>query len=181
MRTAIQPTRATDYPQWYQEVIIAADLAQVSPVRGCMIINPWGYAIWERIQRILDDEIKRKGHENIYCPLLIPLSHIEREAEHIDGFAKECAVVTHTKLKKGANGTGPCISARRATGHTPHLRNGNWSRLRATYSVTPRPTPIDESMGKHHAMGNAHENVSTDIRVFMARGTYCACKRRRST
>ena len=65
MRTAIQPTRATDYPQWYQEVIIAADLAQVSPVRGCMIINPWGYAIWERIQRILDDEIKRKGHENI--------------------------------------------------------------------------------------------------------------------
>jgi prolyl-tRNA synthetase len=104
MRTAIQPTRATDYPQWYQEVIIAADLAQVSPVRGCMIINPWGYAIWERIQRILDDEIKRKGHENIYCPLLIPLSHIEREAEHIDGFAKECAVVTHTKLKKGDNG-----------------------------------------------------------------------------
>lgn len=104
MRTAIQPTRAEDYPQWYQEVIIAADLAQVAQVRGCMIINPWGYAIWERMQRILDDEIKRKGHENIYCPLLIPLSHIEREAEHIDGFAKECAVVTHSKLKKGENG-----------------------------------------------------------------------------
>ncbi len=104
MKTAISPTRSENYPQWYQEVIIAADLAQVASVRGCMIINPWGYAIWEKIQRILDDEIKARGHENIYCPLLIPLSHIEREAEHIEGFAKECAVVTHSKLQKAENG-----------------------------------------------------------------------------
>ena len=99
MKTAISPTRSENYPQWYQEVIIAADLAQVASVRGCMIINPWGYAIWEKIQRILDDEIKARGHENIYCPLLIPLSHIEREAEHIEGFAKECAVVTQIWLR----------------------------------------------------------------------------------
>jgi len=104
MQTAITPTRKDNYPQWYQEVIIAADLAQLSPVRGCMIINPWGYAIWEKIQRNLDDEIKARDHENIYCPLLMPLSHIERESEHIDGFAKECAVVTHSKLKKNDDG-----------------------------------------------------------------------------
>ncbi|MEC8882605.1 MAG: proline--tRNA ligase [Pseudomonadota bacterium] len=96
--------RKENYPQWYQEVIIAADLAQPSNVRGCMTINPWGYALWELIQKKLDDEIKKRGHENIYCPLLIPLSHIEKEADHIDGFAKECAVVTHSKLAKNSDG-----------------------------------------------------------------------------
>ena len=104
MKTAITPTRAEDYPEWYQQVIKAAELAEVSPVRGCMIIKPWGYAIWENIQRILDDALKATGHKNLYFPLLIPASFLEKEAEHIDGFAKECAVVTHTRLAKNEAG-----------------------------------------------------------------------------
>lgn len=91
-------TRAQNYPDWYQEVITAADMAENSSVRGCMVIKPWGYGIWERIRDILDRKIKDTGHENAYFPLFIPLSLFEKEAAHIDGFAKEMAMVTHTKL-----------------------------------------------------------------------------------
>ncbi len=103
-RTAITPTRAEDYAQWYQQVIKAAELAETSSVRGCMVIKPWGYGIWENMQAILDQRIKALGHSNIYCPLFIPLSHLQREAEHVEGFAKECAVVTHHRLEKNADG-----------------------------------------------------------------------------
>ena len=103
-KTAISPTRAENYPDWYQEVVKAADLAENSPVRGCMIIKPWGYAIWERIQAILDGMLKETGHVNAYFPLLIPLNFMEKEAEHVEGFAKECAVVTHHRLKAGEDG-----------------------------------------------------------------------------
>ena len=97
-KTAIVPTRTENYPQWYQEVIKAADLAEISPVRGCMVIKPWGYGLWENIQRVLDARFKATGHKNSYFPLFIPLSFLQREADHIDGFAKECAVVTHHSL-----------------------------------------------------------------------------------
>ncbi len=99
-KTAITPTRSENYPEWYQQVINAADLAENSPVRGCMIIKPWGYAIWENIQRILDDKFKETDHVNAYFPLLIPLSLLEKEAGHVEGFAKECAVVTHSRLEE---------------------------------------------------------------------------------
>lgn len=98
-KSAIAPRREEDYPEWYQQVIKAADMAENSPVRGCMAIKPWGYGIWENIQRQLDDRIKETGHENAYFPLFIPLSYFEKEAAHIDGFAKECAVVTHHRLE----------------------------------------------------------------------------------
>lgn len=98
-KTAINPTRIQDYPEWYQQVINAADLAENSPVRGCMVIKPWGYALWENIQADLDRRFKATGHVNAYFPLLIPLSYLEKEAKHVDGFAKECAVVTHHRLK----------------------------------------------------------------------------------
>lgn len=98
-RTAISPTRAENYPEWYQKVIDASELAENSPVRGCMVIKPWGYAIWEHMQEILDEAFKRTGHVNAYFPLLIPLSYLEKEASHVDGFAKECAIVTHTRLQ----------------------------------------------------------------------------------
>ncbi|MBU0993590.1 MAG: proline--tRNA ligase [Proteobacteria bacterium] len=101
---AITPTREEDYPQWYQQVIKAADLAENSPVRGCMVIKPWGYAIWENIVRNLDHLFKETGVKNAYFPLFIPLSFLEKEAEHVEGFAKECAVVTHHKLEKGPEG-----------------------------------------------------------------------------
>jgi len=103
-KTAITPTRDENFPEWYQNVIKAADMSENSPVRGCMVIKPYGYALWENIQRALDDKIKEEGVQNAYFPLLIPLSFISREAEHIDGFAKECAVVTHHRLEKGPNG-----------------------------------------------------------------------------
>ena len=102
-RSAIEPTREQNFADWYQQVIKASELAENSPTRGCMTIKPWGYAIWERMQRLLDDQIKACDVENIYCPLLIPLSFFNKEAGHVDGFATECAVVTHHRLvKEGA-------------------------------------------------------------------------------
>lgn len=103
-KTAVTPTRAEDYPEWYQQVIKVADLAEHSPVRGCMVIKPWGYALWENIQRILDRRFKETGHQNAYFPLFIPLSYLEKEAKHVEGFAKECAVVTHHRLVQGKDG-----------------------------------------------------------------------------
>jgi prolyl-tRNA synthetase len=96
---ALKVTRAEDFPEWYQTVVRDADLAELSPTRGCMIIKPWGYGIWERIQGELDRRIKVAGCENYYFPMMIPLSFIAKEAEHVDGFAKEMAVVTHHRLK----------------------------------------------------------------------------------
>ncbi|HRD54896.1 MAG TPA: proline--tRNA ligase [Parachlamydiaceae bacterium] len=99
-KTAITPTRQDDYPEWFQQVIKAADMAENSPVRGCMVIKPWGYGIWENIQKELDRRIKELGHENAYFPLFIPLSYLEKEAKHVEGFAKECAVITHHRLEE---------------------------------------------------------------------------------
>lgn len=103
-KTAISPTRADDYPEWYQQVIKASDLAENSPVRGCMVIKPWGYQLWENMQRALDDMFKATGHQNAYFPLFIPMSFLEKEAEHVEGFAKECAVVTHHRLEPDPEG-----------------------------------------------------------------------------
>ena len=103
-KNAIAPTRADDYPEWYQQVIKAADLAESSDVRGCMVIKPWGYALWENMQSALDRMFKETGHENAYFPLFIPMSFLEKEAEHVEGFAKECAVVTHHRLEPGPDG-----------------------------------------------------------------------------
>ena len=104
IKTAISPTRFEDFPEWYQQVVRAADLAENSDVRGCMIIKPWGYGIWEQIQSQLDAMFKATGHKNAYFPLFIPISYLEKEAAHVEGFAKECAVVTHHRLEVGADG-----------------------------------------------------------------------------
>jgi prolyl-tRNA synthetase len=103
-KAAIQPTRDENYPEWFQQVVRAGDLAENSPVRGCMVIKPWGYALWENIQSIIDDKLKATGHQNAYFPLFIPVSFLEKEAVHVEGFAKECAVVTHHRLEKNAEG-----------------------------------------------------------------------------
>ena len=95
---AISPTRAENYAQWYQQVVRAADMAEMSGVRGCMIIKPWGYGAWELMQRDLDARFKETGHDNCYFPLFIPLSYFQKEADHVEGFAKEMAVVTHHRL-----------------------------------------------------------------------------------
>ncbi len=103
-KTAITPTRQEDYPEWYQQVIRAAELAELSPVRGCMVIKPWGYSLWENIQHYLDGMFKATGHQNAYFPLFIPMSYLEKEAKHVEGFAKECAVVTHHRLEADEEG-----------------------------------------------------------------------------
>lgn len=103
-KTAITPTREDNFPEWYQAVIKAADFAENSPVRGCMTFKPYGYALWENIQRAMDDRIKDAGVQNAYFPLLIPVSYLSKEAEHVEGFAKECAIVTHHRLEKGPKG-----------------------------------------------------------------------------
>jgi len=103
-KTAISPTREENYPEWYQQVVRAAELAETSAVRGCMVIKPWGYALWENIRSALDAMFKETGHVNAYFPLFIPKSYLEKEAEHVEGFAKECAVVTHHRLEEGPEG-----------------------------------------------------------------------------
>src|SRR6195952_3708552 len=105
MAKNIKP-RATDYNQWYLDVIKAAQLADYSPVKGCMVIRPEGFAIWEAIQRDMDRRFKETGHVNAYFPLLIPQSFLTKEAEHVEGFAMECAIVTHTRLEKDPNKPG---------------------------------------------------------------------------
>lgn len=103
-QNAISPRRSEDFPEWYQQVVRAADLAEPSDVRGCMVIKPWGYGVWENMQSVLDGMFKATGHKNAYFPLFIPLSYLAKEAEHVEGFAKECAVVTHHRLEAAPGG-----------------------------------------------------------------------------
>lgn len=103
-KSALSPRRDENYPDWYLAVLKAAELSEHSSVRGCMVIKPWGYAIWEHIQRLLDARFKKRGVQNAYFPLFIPLSFLSKEAEHVEGFAKECAVVTHHRLEKNEKG-----------------------------------------------------------------------------
>ena len=98
--------RDTDYSKWYNDIVQQADLAENSGVRGCMVIKPYGYAIWEKMQAELDIMFKATGHVNAYFPLFIPKSYFSKEASHVDGFAKECAVVTHYRLKNAEDGSG---------------------------------------------------------------------------
>ncbi len=102
-------TRSENYSEWYNELVKRADMAENSEVRGCMVIKPYGYAIWERMQRLLDDMFKATGHVNAYFPLFIPKSFLSREADHVEGFAKECAVVTHYRLKNDPDGKGVIV------------------------------------------------------------------------
>ncbi|MFW5726786.1 MAG: aminoacyl--tRNA ligase-related protein, partial [bacterium] len=103
------PKRSEDYSAWYNELVKKADLAETSDVRGCMVIKPYGYAIWEKMQAQLDRMFKATGHTNAYFPLFIPKSYLSREADHVEGFAKECAVVTHHRLKNAEDGSGVIV------------------------------------------------------------------------
>jgi len=103
------PSRAENYSEWYNELVKRADLAENSAIRGCMVIKPYGFSIWEKMQRALDDMFKETGHTNAYFPLFIPKSYLSKEASHVEGFAKECAVVTHYRLKNDPNGGGVIV------------------------------------------------------------------------
>lgn len=102
-------SRGDDYSKWYNELVVSADLAQHSDVKGCMVIKPYGYAIWENMRNVLDVKFKETGHQNAYFPLFIPKSYLSKEASHVEGFAKECAVVTHYRLKNDPNGGGVIV------------------------------------------------------------------------
>ena len=128
-------SRENDYSQWYLDVIKSAKLADYSPVRGCMIIRPNGYALWENMKEALDGMFKETGHQNAYFPIFIPQSFLAREADHVEGFAKECAVVTHSRLKVDEEeGLTPTIPD--WTQAHPHnlrrssRRSHHWTRLR---------------------------------------------------
>src|SRR6201992_2963431 len=101
--------RTADYSKWYNDIVEQADLAEHSAVRGCMVIKPYGYAIWEKMQAVLDKMFKDTGHVNAYFPLFIPKSFFSKEASHVEGFAKECAVVTHYRLKTNEDKTGVVV------------------------------------------------------------------------
>jgi prolyl-tRNA synthetase len=103
------PSRSEDYSLWYNELVKKADLAENSDVRGCMIIKPYGFSIWEKMQAVLDKKFKDTGHSNAYFPLFVPKSYLSKEASHVEGFAKECAVVTHYRLKTNEDGTGVVV------------------------------------------------------------------------
>ena len=102
-------TREQDYSKWYNEIVSRADLAENSDVKGCMIIKPYGFAIWEMMKDELDKQFKATGHSNAYFPLFIPKSYLSKEASHVEGFAKECAVVTHYRLKNAEDGSGVVV------------------------------------------------------------------------
>ncbi len=103
------PKRSEDYSQWYNELVKKADLAEHSAVRGCMVIKPYGFSIWEKMQGAIDKMFKDTGHQNAYFPLFVPKSYLSKEADHVEGFAKECAVVTHYRLKNAADGSGVVV------------------------------------------------------------------------
>ena len=119
--------RSEDYSRWYTDVVTQSRLADYSPVKGCMVIRPHGYALWENMQKVLDGMFKATGHQNAYFPLFIPKSFLAKEAEHVEGFAKECAIVTHTRLKTvkrttaRSSGARPREQARGGADHPPDV------------------------------------------------------------
>ena len=175
-QTAITPTRADDYPEWYQQVVRAADLAEARAVRGCMVIKPWGYALWENMQRVLDRMFKETGHSNAYFPLFIPLSYLEKEAEHVEGFAKECAVVTHHRLEAGPGGklvpTGKLEEPLVVRPTSETIIGANVCQVGA---VASRLADLDQPMGQRRPLGNA------DPHAFCARPNFCGKKVTRPT
>ena len=177
-------SRAEDYSQWYNEIVQGADLAENSGVRGCMVIKPYGYAIWEKMQAELDRMFKETGHQNAYFPLFIPKSYFSKEASHVDGFAKECAVVTHYRLKNDPDGKGVIVDPE--------------AKLEEELIVRPTSETVIWSMYKKWIQSyrdlplliNQWANVVRwemrtrlffkNNRIFMARGSYCSCYSKRS-
>ena len=156
--------RATDFSAWYNELIMKAQLADYSPVRGCMVIRPNGYAIWEQMQAALDRMFKDTGHQNAYFPLFIPQSFLAKEAEHVEGFAPETAVVTAWRRQ----------AARRAAGRPPDLRDDHLRDVREVDPELSRPAGADQPVGQRGALGDAHAPVPAHHRVPLAGGPHRA-------
>ena len=170
MQRALDITRSR-FADWYQAVVRDADMAETSPVRGAMVIKPWGYGVWEQIQQELDRRIKATGHENCYFPMFIPLSFIAKEADHVEGFAKEMAVVTHHRLKNIDGKLVPDPDAKleeplvvRPTSET--IIGDAFARW---ITQPPRPAAADQPVGQCGALGNAAAPVPAHHRSFSGR------------
>jgi prolyl-tRNA synthetase len=179
------PKRTENFAAWYNELVKRAELADNAPVRGCMIIKPYGFAIWEKMQAILDRAFKDTGHSNAYFPLLIPKSYLSREADHIEGFAKECAVVTHYRLKKSNDGQGVVVDPEARLEEELIIRPTSETIVWLTYlqrldSIVPGLTLADQSVGQYRTLGNASPAFFAYGRGVVARGAYCPCYPRRS-
>ena len=170
--------RSENYSAWYNELVVKADLAEQSDVRGCMVIKPYGYAIWEKIQRMLDDRFKATGVQNAYFPLLIPKSFLSKEAEHVEGFAKECAVVTHYRLKTNEDHTGVVVDPAAKLEEELIIRPTSETVIWNTF--LPRPASARKPVVQRNALGNAHAPVPAHERIPLAGRPHRACHTRRS-
>lgn len=175
MKTAISPTRKENYSEWYQQILKVADLAEHTPVRGCMVIKPWGYGIWENIQKILDHLLKETGHQNAYFPLFIPLSFFEKEAEHIEGFAKECAVVTHHRLEKKGDRLVPAGELEEPLIVRPTSEMIIGHHFFKMDRILSGSSHFNQSMGQRSSVGNEDPYVPPHFRVSLARGPHGSC------
>ncbi len=182
IRHALSVKREDDFAAWYQAVISEAEMAEESGVRGCMVIRPWGYGIWERIQRLLDDRIKLTGHDNAYFPIFIPLSNFEREAEHVEGFAKEMAVVTHHRLI--SDGEGGLMPDPEAKLEEPLVVRPTSETIigdaMARWVQSWRDLPLQaQPVGQRRALGNADADVPAHERIPLAGRPHRPCRRGR--
>lgn len=169
--------RNEDYSKWYNELVVSADLAENSGVRGCMVIKPYGYAIWEKMQAQLDKMFKETGHQNAYFPLFVPKSLFEAEEKNAEGFAKECAVVTHYRLVKDEEKPGklkvdPNSKLEEELVVRPTSEAIIWNTYK-NWIQSYRDLPIfGKPMGKCGALGNAYTLVLENCRILMARGAH---------
>ena len=168
--------RSENYSQWYNDLVLKADLAEQSAVRGCIVIKPYGYAIWEKMQQTLDRMFKEQGVQNAYFPLLIPKSFLSREADHVEGFAKECAVVTHYRLKNAPDGSGVVVDPEARLEEELIIRPTSETIIWNTYrnwihSYRDLP-PAHQPMGQRDALGDAYPSVSAHRRIPLAGGPH---------
>ena len=173
-------TKAEDnYSQWYNDLVVKAGLAENSAVRGCMVIKPYGYAIWEKMQAALDKMFKDTGHQNAYFPLFIPKSFFSKEADHVEGFAKECAVVTHYRLKNDPEGKGvvvdPDAKLEEEADRPSHLGNDHLEYLQGLDPVLPRPADPLQPVGERRTLGDAHPPVPAHGGISLAGGPHGPC------
>ena len=175
--------RSEDYSKWYNELVVKADLAENSGVRGCMVIKPYGFAIWEKMQAELDRMFKETGHVNAYFPLFIPKSYLSKEADHVEGFAKECAVVTHYRLKNSEDGKGVVVDPEAKLEEELIVRPTSetiiWDTYRGWIQSYQGSTYTCQSMGKCSALGNANSPFFKNSRVPLAGRAYSTCNKGR--
>ena len=172
------PKRSEDYSLWYNELVKKADLAENSAVRGCMVIKPYGYSIWEKMQAELDRMFKETGHSNAYFPLFIPKSYLSKEASHVEGFAKECAVVTHYRLKNAEDGSGVIVDPEAKLEEELIVRPTSETVIWSTYKnwiQSYRDLPLLVNQWANVVRWEMRTRLFLRTTEFMAGRAYCSC------